>query len=271
MTRQPEQSTPNTCPRCGEASTGRFCSGCGAPLRDVSCESCGHALVVGARFCNNCGAPVSPNSVGGAETQTPRSDSRLAQQIAIAAVIAFVAFIGGEFVGRRSAAPDLTVAQQAEGGGGGTTPLSATAAPDISQLSPEERASRLFNRVMAYSEQGKVDSARFFAPMAIQAYLMIGPLDMHARYDVGTIAAAVGDVSVARAQADTILAAQPNHLLGLALAARVADQSGDAAAAAKFRRRLVAAAPAERAKGLKEYSEHARDLDDALKKAGASP
>ena len=269
MTGQPEQSTPTTCPRCGEVSTGRFCSGCGAPLRDVSCETCGHALVAGARFCNNCGSPVSVVSPSGAKAQSPRSDSRLAQQIAVAAVVAFIGFVGGEYVGRRSVAPDLTVAQQADGGG--ATPLATPGAPDISQMSPEERASRLFNRVMAYSEQGKMDSARFFAPMAIQSYLMIGPLDAHARYDIGAIAAAVGDVSVARAQADTILSAQPNHLLGLALAARAADQQGDAAAATKFRRRLVAAATAERAKGLKEYTEHARDIDDALKKAGASP
>ena len=269
MTGQPEQSTTTTCPRCGEASAGRFCSGCGAPLRDVSCETCGRALVIGARFCNNCGAPVTLSSVSGAATQSPRSDSRLAQQIAIAAIVAFIGFVGGEFVARRSAGPDLTVAQQADGGG--ATPLATSAAPDISQMSPEERASRLFNRVMAYSEQGKMDSARFFAPMAIQSYLMIGPLDLHARYDIGEIANAVGDVAVARAQADTILTAQPNHLLGLALAARVAEKSGDAAAAAKFRRRLVAAAPTERAKGLKEYTEHSRDIDDALKKAGASP
>jgi hypothetical protein len=139
-------------------------------------------------------------------------------------------------------------------------------APDISAMSPEERASRLFNRVMSYSEQGKLDSARFFAPMAVQAYQMIGPPDAHARYDIGEIYAAVGDAASARAEADTILTAQPNHLLGLALGARAADLSGDAAAAARFRRRLAAAAPAERAKGLKEYSEHARDIDAALKR-----
>jgi len=47
--------------------------------------------------------------------------------------------------------------------------------------------------------------------------------------------------------------------------------AGDAAGAARFQRRLVAAAPTERANGAKEYTEHGRDIDEALKKAGAAP
>lgn len=268
MTAKSDASPEIKCPRCGEAGTGRFCAGCGAPLRGVSCGSCSAALMPGARFCANCGTPVA--NMGDSPATHSAVEAGLTRQIAIAAVIALIAFVGGEAIGRRSAAPDLGVSQQADGGAPLAAPAGAATAPDISSMSPEERASRLFNRVMAYSEQGKMDSARFFAPMAIQAYQMIGPLDAHARYDVGTIAAAVGDAPMARAEADTILAEQPNHLLGLALAARVADQTGDAAGAARYRRRLVAAASAERAKGLKEYTEHARDIDDALAKASAS-
>ena len=40
-------------------------------------------------------------------------------------------------------------------------------APDISGLSPQERADRLYNRVMLLASQGKVDSVQFFAPMAL--------------------------------------------------------------------------------------------------------
>jgi hypothetical protein len=138
-------------------------------------------------------------------------------------------------------------------------------------MSPEERASRLFNRVMSYAEQGKIDSARFFAPMAIQSYEMLGPLDAHIRYDIGEVSVATGDVTRAKAEADTILAKQPTHLLGLVLAIRAAELAKDQTGATTFRRRLVAAAKPERAKGLKEYDEHARDIDEALKKAGASP
>jgi len=174
-------------------------------------------------------------------------------------------------MGRRAGAPLGATADPLAGAPPPEAPAGMPAAPDISSMSPDERASRLFNRVMAYSEQGKLDSARFFAPMAIGAYAMLGPPDLHARYDIGEIYAAVGDAASARAEADTILATQPTNLLGLVLAARAADARGDASAAAGYRRRLVAAAPAERAKGLKEYAEHARDIDDALRKAGASP
>jgi hypothetical protein len=176
------------------------------------------------------------------------------------------AFVAGQAAGRRSAA-GVSPAEQ-----GVAVPLAgASAAPDISAMSPEERGSRLFNRVMLYNEQGKADSARLFAPMAIQAIEMIGPLDAHARYDIGVISAAVGDVARARGEADTILAARPNHLLGLVLAIRAADLTGNSGAVARLSRRLLAAAPAERATDLKEYVEHVRDIDDALKKAAASP
>jgi hypothetical protein len=193
-------------------------------------------------------------------------DVGLARLVGGAAILALIAFVAGARLGRQSSAPDAGPAEQSSGVASG----SATA-PDISNMSPEERASRLFNRVMAYSEQGKMDSARFFAPMAIQAYQMIGPLDLHARYDIGAIAAAVGETAMARLEADSILAAQPTNLLGLVLAIRAASSAGDTKAVARLQQRLVAAAPSERNKGTKEYGEHGRDIDEALKKAGASP
>ena len=76
---------------------------------------------------------------------------------------------------------------------------------------------------------------------------------------------------VASAQADTILKAQPNHLLGLLLAAKSAELKKNAAASAKFRDRLAAAAATEKAKNLQEYTDHQREIDDALAKAGKKP
>ena len=58
-------------------------------------------------------------------------------------------------------------------------------APDISNLSPQERADRLYNRVMLLASQGKTDSVQFFAPMAITAYQMLSPLNIDQRYDMG--------------------------------------------------------------------------------------
>jgi hypothetical protein len=143
-------------------------------------------------------------------------------------------------------------------------------APDISSMSPDERASRLFDRVMRYGEEGKTDSIKIFAPMAIQAYEMLGPPDAHARYDMGMIAVVSGDAQLARAEADTILSANKTHLLGLVLAAKAAGLRQDPAARAEYQRRLVAAEPAERAKKLKEYEDHRADIDAALKPTGAS-
>ena len=253
-----DHQTATRCPRCGESNAGRYCSGCGAPLRDVRCTQCGTALAAGARFCNDCGAPTGAAGPSGEK----RAEGGLVRLVAIGAIVVLVAFVAGEALGRRSGVPDVGAVDPPPT----ATPAGGPAAPDISSMSPEERASRLFNRVMSYSEGGKLDSARFFAPMAIQAYAMLGAPDAHTRYDIGEIYAAIGDAVAARAQADTILAAQPNHLLGLVLAARAADLAGDSAGATRFRRRLAAAASTERAKDVKEYTEHARDIDAALKK-----
>ena len=253
------------CARCGEAASGRFCSNCGAPVRDISCTACGQALQPGARFCNNCGTPAGGAGFGAAPTRASRPD--LAKLVSAGALLALVAFVAGEGMARRSApASDAGVAQQASG----AFPAGMPAAPDISNMSPEERATRLFDRVMRYSEQGKIDSAKFFAPMAIQAYQMIGPLDAHARYDIGTISAVVGEQAMARLEADSILASQPKNLLGLVLAIRASSMAGDMDAAARFQKRLVDAAPSERARNVKEYEEHRHDIDEALTKAGAS-
>lgn len=148
----------------------------------------------------------------------------------------------------------------------GGVPLGGGAmrAPDISSMSPQERADRLFNRVMLLTSEGKRDSAAFFAPMAMGAIEALAPLGAHLRYDLGLVSLVAGDATIATAQADTILAERPNHLLGLVLAAQAADARGDAAAAAEHRRRLRSAETAERAAGLQEYTDHDADIRAAL-------
>jgi hypothetical protein len=148
--------------------------------------------------------------------------------------------------------------------------LDASAGPartDISQLSPQESADRLYNRVMMLASEGKRDSVAFFAPMAIQAYRMIGRLDEDQHYDVGRIAAVAGEVQLAKAHADTILSRSPTHLLGLLLAAQVAELEGDAAAAARLQQRLIAAEQEELARELPEYERHRAEIDAALTSA----
>ncbi len=142
--------------------------------------------------------------------------------------------------------------------------------PDISSLSPQERADRLFNRVMLLNTEGKNDSVMFFAPMAISAYEMLSPLNQDQRYDIGRIAEVAGALPLAKAQADTILQSNPNHLLGLILASRVATLSGNASAGKKYQARFIAAEKTERARNLPEYDRHQNDIDAALADARRS-
>lgn len=148
--------------------------------------------------------------------------------------------------------------------------MSGTRAPDISKMSPEERADRLFNRVMLLANQGKSDSVLFFAPMAIEAYRMLAPLTLDQRYDMGRIAEVAGALPIARAQADTILLENPNHLLGLTLGARIATLSEDAATRRRYETRLLDLEKTELAKKLPEYERHRDDIVNALANARRS-
>ena len=73
------------------------------------------------------------------------------------------------------------------GGPGPDAAVTPVRAPDISQLSPQERAERLYRRVMLLEQQGKTDSVLFFAPMAIDAYRMLGSLNPQQQSDLGRI------------------------------------------------------------------------------------
>ena len=142
--------------------------------------------------------------------------------------------------------------------------------PDISALSPEERADRLFNRVMLLNSQGKSDSVLFFAPMAISAYQMLSPMTADQRYDMGRIAEVAGALPLAKAQADTILRATPNHLLGLILAARIASLSGDSTGRKRYETKFLAVEKIETARKLPEYERHQDDIAGALNDARRS-
>jgi hypothetical protein len=180
--------------------------------------------------------------------------------IAGIALVALIALVAGQRFSRLN--------NDAEATSAGAAPFAGATgngqAPDISNLSPAEAAIRLYNRVMGAHERGRADSVQIFAPMAITAYQMLGTLDLDQRYDLGRIAAVAGDEALARAQADTILAQHPNHLLGLILAGNAARIRKDSTAERGYHDKLVAAAPAERAKRLPEYVTHENDIAIAL-------
>ena len=134
-------------------------------------------------------------------------------------------------------------------------------------MTPDERALRLFNRVVSLAEQGKRDSVQFFAPMALMSFQSLPTPTLLQRFELGRIAELAEVKEIATAQADTILQSSPTHLLGLSLASTAARMRGDARGQAGFDKRLIAAAVSERAKNLQEYDVTQIDLDSALARA----
>src|SRR5205085_8493239 len=125
---------------------------------DTFCSNCGTRLNEGARFCHACGVAVG--TTASASTAGPNKLFWAPVVMSILAVVILVTVQFGSLEQAPAAEPRV---------------LSAPGrAPDISQMSPQEQADRLFDRVMRYTSEGKNDSAAFFAPMAMGAIEAIG-------------------------------------------------------------------------------------------------
>ncbi len=178
----------------------------------MTCHACGAQLSSTARFCHKCGAAVAVTGATGWRAGFPWALAGAA----LGALVTVVAMRGvGAGAGNRERGAEPTEA---------AAPGPRTAAPDISQMSPEERANRLFNRVMILAEAGKNDSVLFFLPMALGAYGQLPSLDADARYHVGLLQLAGGDTNGALAQADTIRQSIPTHLFIYVLRAHAYQQ-----------------------------------------------
>lgn len=219
----------------------------------MNCHACGAPLSAQARFCHKCGAAAGAAHVTGWRVGLPWS-------VAGAALGALVTVLALRVGGERGEAP-------------GSAPRSMLPAPDISQMSPEERATRLFDRVMILAEAGKRDSVRFFLPMALGAYAQLPALDLDARYDIGVLHLSGADAAGALAQADTILKAVPTHLYGFMLRARAYELRNDARSARQAYAAFLRNEATERARQRPEYAEHATSIDafhgDAVRVTGA--
>ena len=214
----------------------------------MTCHACGAQLSPTAKFCHKCGAVVATAGATGWRAGLPWG-------LAGAALGALVAVV----VMRTTAAPgagasaDQPVAPFASGGGGGRP-------PDISQMSPEERANRLFNRVMMLAEAGKQDSVQFFLPMALGAYSQLPALDADARYHIGLLQLAGGDIAAALAEADTVQRAVPNHLFIYVLRAHAYQAQGNAAQEQRAYAEFLRHEQAELALKRPEYNDHRESL-----------
>ena len=210
------------CGACGAPSTGRFCSACGTPAGAGS--SLPRKLV--------------PYVLGG---------------------LAFLAILAALFKRELATpAPDTGAPPAAvpfAAGGGTGTP------PDLSQMSPRERFDRLYNRVMQAAEGGDSATVTRFTPMALQAYAMLEQFDTDARYHAAMLNIEIGDAIAASALADTILTANPKHLLGLVIQGNLAMLRDDRTGLAGARRAFLAAYDAEEKAGRSEYQDHQQILD----------
>ncbi|HEY9427558.1 MAG TPA: hypothetical protein VIR34_10430, partial [Gemmatimonadaceae bacterium] len=210
---------------------------------------------------------------GAARSESGGFPAALPWAVAGIALLALIALLAGQrFNGARAAQPENTASASAAGAvspdgggmGGAGVGVAPVRAPDISQMSPRERADRLYDRVMRLSEEGKQDSVNLFAQMGISAYQMLPEQDADSRYDMGRIAEAAGALPLARAQADSILASDPNHLLGLILAISTARAAGDSAGVQTFEAKLLSAQSSELARNLPEYQRHEREIAAAM-------
>jgi hypothetical protein len=195
--------------------------------------------------------------------------------VAAIALLALVALVAGQHFARTkpAAAQSTAIGDPGAGmpsvGDVPTSDRSPSRAPDISNLTPEEQAERLFNRVMTLFEQNDTARVQFLAPMAVEAFQRLPTLTLDQRYHLGRIGAVTGVEKLASAQADTILRQRPSHLLGLILAAQGARMRGDEPTARLYDRRLLIALPAEQKAPLPEYEQHANDITRAVEGARA--
>ena len=220
----------------------------------MTCHACGAQLSSTARFCHKCGATVATTGATGWRAGLPWALAGAA----LGALIAVVAMRGNA-----PARNDQPVAPFATDGG--------VRLPDISQMSPQERADRLFNRVMMLAEAGKSDSVQFFLPMALGAYAQLPSLDADAHYHMGLLQLAGGNVPAALAQADTIQRAVPNHLFIYILRAHTYQAQGNTAQEQRAYADFLRHEQAELALKRPEYDDHRESLtnfhSEALRQA----
>lgn len=243
-----------------------------APNAAGFCAACGAALSAGARFCHRCGTPVGQGlPITRVPTPASGAASVLPWGVAFLALLALVAaFAGKNFGSAKGASVDgssnalPTASIDGPSGAASGGPSGAGPAPNIANLSPSERASKLYIRIMEYAENGKVDSVAFFAPMALASHEMLTQPSVDERYHYGRIAEVTNNASIVKAQADTILQERPTSLLGLILSATAARMAGDAATAKGYDTRLLKVLESELATKQQDYELHRAEIDRAV-------
>lgn len=236
------------CPNCGaENQTGKYCASCGAGL-DVTCPSCGADVPAGAGFCTVCGEPVAAEAAsGGMASKAPWLIAALS--IVVVAVLVVVFLPGGTQTSARPAGSQPLT---------GSAPGTGMGAGGMGGLSSDMRtnADRLFNRIMMAAEQGNEAEVAQFMPMAIQAYEMVDALDNDGLFHLALLHLTNEAYDEAQQAAGRILADNPDHLLGLAVAAQAAEATGATDEAAGYWNHYLDVYDTEAGKPLPAYVDH---------------
>lgn len=234
------------CPACGATTAaGKFCATCGSPLTSGRCQSCGASLTPGARFCHRCGDPVAGT--------VPRRAERTAWLVAGGLSLVLVAVIIAVMIRGARPAPPPDMANPGSAGG----ELLAGPAPDISNMTPEEQYTRLFERVTRAAQEGDSAQVVAFAPMALGAYERLPAPGNDDRFHAAMLHFMVGDFDGSLALADTLERDVPEHLFAPLIRATIALARGDTAALLEQYRVFLRRYPGEANAGRQEYQDHA--------------
>lgn len=250
------------CPNCGQETSGKFCSNCGSAIIGATCPSCSTPVAAGARFCHACGTSLGAPQPPASRLLLPMgSRAGLIPWIVAGVAVAVLAVVLVARLGSGGAAPTAAASPTS---GPGTEP---NGMPDISKMSPQERADLLFDRVMSAHEQGDSQQVTFFGPMALQATAMLGTLNDDEHYHVGLVNAALGNFAATAAEADTIAKDDPRHLFVPLLRWEVASHDHDTAGMRRAYRQFLDNYDKEIATGKPEYTAHKARLDAFLEEA----
>jgi hypothetical protein len=194
--------------------------------------------------------------------------------VAGALVLFLVAIVAYRVLTGNTANPGPRVPDMANAGnaapGSGDDPggaLPTGPAPDISQLSPQERFLRLNNRVMEAAGRGDTSTVVNFTPMALGAYAQLPSATNDERYHAAVLNAQVGRVAEALALTDTMLQTTPRYLLAYVVRGDIAEIQGDSARLRAAFADFQAAYDAEIQASRAEYVDHRNVLDDFLQRA----
>lgn len=211
------------------------------------CIKCGASLSAGAEFCHACG--TSQMVSGGGAIPLPWLFGGFA--VVVIAVAAF-SYTLGRSAGERAATGGVPPGMV------GGSPL---AAPDISAMTPRQQADRLYDMVMTAHEQGDQGRMAQFAPMALQAYATLGPLDPDAHFHVGLISVFTGNIDEGLARADSIDQAVAGHLFAPILRFNAAMLQSDPESAQEAQRRFIEHYDRQIATLREEYQLHQRQVE----------